>query len=1522
MALRNYRAGRDKPSSSASAVEPLEPRLLLSGGVGISTLPGDLNADGRVDASDISVLEGVLAGTSSGIAGTDINEDGILDSNDLVLLQDFVSAGTSLPSVHEVDTYVVLNDGWDGPGQGSASLRYWFESYSSDLTQAQQRNAIISALNEWATYANITWSEAQGPDENSSIDFSFASNDGQGGTLAFAYYPPPSNPEPRAGDICFDDDDTWTVDGSGTDLFSVALHELGHSLGLAHSSDSDAVMYAYYSGQVTGLAQDDISGIQSIYGNDLEIWATGWDDPDGDGDGFPEAGENIECSVYLKNTSDSTIANVRGWLSTSWGNVDITDNEVYYGDISAGDYEGGGSHFDMFLDFASTWSKLPFTLHVNYMKEGTEYWKNLSFEKTFHEDGDLAPEIVVDHIVWDDSAHGDGDGVLESGEEADMYLSLRNVGNARAEHVDVMVQDPDEFEIYLDWERYPDLHDGAAAVQAINGGHFHVRDVPISMSGAAYTDVTVRYGEAENLFYTIEDVEIPVVATPYLRAEWTENSDPQLEFGVVSPGIPVTRQLRLTNYGTAPLTISQVAEGYADTTITGFAPGTVLPPGAAQEVTVSIDTSGMNATITRDIVVQSNGHDGWPGAGSTQALRLAGTVTEESGGSWEEVFSFNASGLLRGMDIGDTDGDGHREIITLGDWDDPEIKVFERIGDNQYAERWSHVLSTSGSLQEGTDLLRVADVNGDGKDDIVCGVYSDGASGGRLFLIQSSSNNAWSVTWSATTNGALYELITGDADGDGRTEIIYSAYSYSDSQHGHLYVLENRGGTSFAQILDIRKDESDGDAYKSFGGMAVGDSDRDGRPELVFTAGNRTGGWDTNEAQFFIYESTGDNGFAQRYAGLSYDVDGVEPWYFARTAIGDPDGDGLGEIIIAEDYPDRLFIIESTADNSWALSPANWEYSASFSRDPWVVLLEDIDDDPEEEILLGFVNNPSVVIIDGFGTDSYVQTWESEDPYYYACALAVDCTDASGKPRILVGSESGSSVAPDVAAYGEVATQDVAISEAGFAAAPDSPVEGVPVTLSARVWNTQSAAVENIVVRFFDGDPTSGGTQIGADQVIASIPGTSSEIAQVIWNPAASGEYECHVVVDPDDALDEGDDTNNSATRTVVVADDDVSGPAIVNVLVEDEQGDADGVVGADEQAEISWDVTDSSGVATVSLWVDLDQDGLGEVGSRDPDDGVIWTGSYVAVLGPLVAGYYEFAIDAEDSDNSPAASSYVGSFLVVNAEEITVSHNGVPLVDGQLEAVGFGTAMYGESAVSKLLNIRNDGEQELVIGSIVAPSGFTVAGPPVNILQPGEATYITVSLQTDTVGSQSGDIRIASSDGPRSPDGMDEGVFTFPVSGTVRVPGDANGDGTVTDADYTIWADHYRQTNATWHMGDFDGSGEVTDADYTIWADNYGAAASSLSAAQAMAPSTAEPEPQPPVSASAPVELPLANRRSPKRRPVLASSRIRQMGPFRRPSDVLTHPGDYTLRDDGLWADEESDEVDLLAILSVPELV
>lgn len=88
--------------------------------------------------------------------------------------------------------------------------------------------------------------------------------------LAHAFRPGPG----VAGDVHFREDKNWDFDvtfaeqpgGDRISFFSVALHELGHTLGLGHSDLAEAVMYEFYTSSTGVLSPDDISGIRHIYG--------------------------------------------------------------------------------------------------------------------------------------------------------------------------------------------------------------------------------------------------------------------------------------------------------------------------------------------------------------------------------------------------------------------------------------------------------------------------------------------------------------------------------------------------------------------------------------------------------------------------------------------------------------------------------------------------------------------------------------------------------------------------------------------------------------------------------------------------------------------------------------------------------------------------------------------------------------------------------------------------------------------------------------------------------------------------------------------------------------------------------------------------------------------------------------------------------------------------------------------------------------------------------------------------------
>ena len=115
----------------------------------------------------------------------------------------------------------------------------------------------------------LTFSEV---DRQADITIGFFSGehgDGEGfdgvlGTLAHAFAPPD-------GRLHLDADERWSLAGfsdTAVDLESVAVHEIGHVLGLGHSTVPQSIMFPTIriGKRRLELDNDDVAGIQNLYG--------------------------------------------------------------------------------------------------------------------------------------------------------------------------------------------------------------------------------------------------------------------------------------------------------------------------------------------------------------------------------------------------------------------------------------------------------------------------------------------------------------------------------------------------------------------------------------------------------------------------------------------------------------------------------------------------------------------------------------------------------------------------------------------------------------------------------------------------------------------------------------------------------------------------------------------------------------------------------------------------------------------------------------------------------------------------------------------------------------------------------------------------------------------------------------------------------------------------------------------------------------------------------------------------------
>ena len=154
------------------------------------------------------------------------------------------------------------------------------------LTSGDETAMISAAINTWAAVCNFTnlgivydggveggASQASGG-HLGDIRFGAIGGFDASNVLAHAFKPGTEQSGGAGGTILGDlhfNTATTFVDNpnassSQFDFYTIALHEIGHSLGLDHSTVAGSVMQANYAGARRTLHADDIAGIQTIYG--------------------------------------------------------------------------------------------------------------------------------------------------------------------------------------------------------------------------------------------------------------------------------------------------------------------------------------------------------------------------------------------------------------------------------------------------------------------------------------------------------------------------------------------------------------------------------------------------------------------------------------------------------------------------------------------------------------------------------------------------------------------------------------------------------------------------------------------------------------------------------------------------------------------------------------------------------------------------------------------------------------------------------------------------------------------------------------------------------------------------------------------------------------------------------------------------------------------------------------------------------------------------------------------------------
>ncbi|XP_015908910.2 matrix metalloproteinase-17 [Parasteatoda tepidariorum] len=176
-----------------------------------------------------------------------------------------------IPGGHyRVKRYTIQGQKWP-----NTNLSWSVKSSISSADLQMVRSQLRKAFDVWSAASSLTFIEVEEPTADIIVSFLRGSHgdgypfDGEGSILAHAFFPG----EGIGGDAHFDAEEKWLPtqpddEDEGVNLFAVAAHEIGHSLGLSHSSTPGSLMFPYYQvmGEQFTLPKDDADGIRHLYG--------------------------------------------------------------------------------------------------------------------------------------------------------------------------------------------------------------------------------------------------------------------------------------------------------------------------------------------------------------------------------------------------------------------------------------------------------------------------------------------------------------------------------------------------------------------------------------------------------------------------------------------------------------------------------------------------------------------------------------------------------------------------------------------------------------------------------------------------------------------------------------------------------------------------------------------------------------------------------------------------------------------------------------------------------------------------------------------------------------------------------------------------------------------------------------------------------------------------------------------------------------------------------------------------------
>ncbi len=340
------------------------------------------------------------------------------------------------------------------------------------------------------------------------------------------------------------------------------------------------------------------------------------------------------------------------------------------------------------------------------------------------------------------------------------------------------------------------------------------------------------------------------------------------------------------------------------------ASGDVFPareyPGAA---TAAVAVGDVNGDGHPDLVTA--------GTGGTVLVRFG-----RGDGTFGPANAWPAGGTVTAVAIGDVTGDGKPDIVAgVGSTAATGRPFVEVLADLTGAGTFGRPVATAAStttsrFTQAVVALTVADVNADGHPDVVVAVGVGGYMGSAVYVLSGSSGGTLAAPASGYSIDLYPEsLAVADVNGDGKPDLVLGVGNPQYvGQPNDAAVLLNAGGGTFASTVLYPAGE--GTAY-----AAVADVNGDGKPDIVVADGNGVSNLtfdsqvqDKPILSVLLNQGGGTFGTAASYGTYSGGVTDAQ-----AVVLADVNGDGHPDAIVTSGSADTVGTLFNNATGGFGL---------------------------------------------------------------------------------------------------------------------------------------------------------------------------------------------------------------------------------------------------------------------------------------------------------------------------------------------------------------------------------------------------------------------------------------------------------------------------------------------------------------------------------------------------------------------------------------------------------------------------